>query len=700
LGDDLELIVPENIAKLKVVGLLENEGVALLNNGAVAYAPLDVVQDLFYRRGNLDEIALKIVPEIANDVDALDQFKEQFNTIVGKNARVEYPSARGQLVARMLDTYQLGLSFFSVIAIFVGMFLIYNTFSMTMAERARETGLLRAIGMTRGQVIFLVLTEAVLLSLAGSVLGLGLGILLARGMMYIMGGFLGTAEDILNIPASGLLQSISIGIVVTIMAAVLPAFQAARISPLEALRARVKIAQRARPIMWISGIVIFIFGLLVIYEIEVREEVWFIVGSGSVLMIMLGAILTVPIGIRIIEPLTRLASNRIYGTPGRIGTGNIQRTVARTTLTVAALIVSLTMIVGIGALTVSIEDDMTSWIDAALGGDLYISSPIRMRDSFANQLFAIHGVEAVTPGSTFTVRIAARSLPEGAKNDDNISFMAIDPQTYRQITSIEFVEDQGDPEENWARFFQGDAIFVSSVAAERYQIEQGDSLYLMTRRGERPFYVAGIIVEFFGLGGRITGSFRDAQTFFAENGVQRFTIKVAEGYEIVAVSKKIEDRFQDRKHISVISTQSFKQGILDMVGTSLKLFDVLSMIGIVIGSLGVINTLTMNVLERRREIGGLRALGMTKQQVILMVLAEAFGIGVMGAIYGLMFGHLLAILLVNELNSANGYDLVFVPTLRPYLFGLIVALIVSQIAALSPAQRAASMNIVEAVGHE
>ena len=268
VGDRLEILVEDGTATLEVVGLLSSEGVAMLNDGSVGFAPLEVVQDLFGREGELDEISLGLAPAVSDDPNQLEGFKDRLSERLGDQARVVYPAARGQLVSQMLATYQLGLTFFSVIAIFVGAFLIYNAFSMTVVERTREIGMLRAVGMSRVHVLRMILAEAGLLSLVGSTSGLLVGFGLARGLIRLLGQIAApTGNDRLSVPPQVILQSIAVGIGVTLVAALIPGLQAARISPLEALSVRSYTTGKARPILWIIGLILLAGGWLMTYRI-------------------------------------------------------------------------------------------------------------------------------------------------------------------------------------------------------------------------------------------------------------------------------------------------------------------------------------------------------------------------------------------------------------------------------------------------
>jgi putative ABC transport system permease protein len=699
LDDDLVILATTGVERLRIVGLLAEDGAALLHDGAVAFAPLEVVQDLFARRGTLDELALRVTPRLADDPQALEALRQALNARLGAAGAVIYPAARGQLVSQMLATYQLGLGFFSLISLFVGAFLIYNTFSMTVVERTREIGMLRAIGMNRFQVIRMVLAEALIVALLGSALGLVGGIALARGLMRLMGAVVTTAPNLLSVPLAGLAYSLAVGVGVTLAAALLPAVQAARISPLEALRARGRSGQGVRRSVWLSGLLLIFVGWAAIYRIPWRQALIFSVGSTAILGILFGATLTVPLVVRLLERITRPMATLLYRNAGAIGSSNVHRSVGRTTLTVAALMIALTMVIGVGSLAYSFEKDITAWIDTALGGDLYIHAPQVMRETFGRQLLTVPGVAVVTPARVISVRLAPASLPEAAASD-TLVYYAIDPLTYRQVNGIEFATGQGDPAAAWQRLEQGKALFVSTTVADQYNVHQGDALVLYTHRGAQAFTVAAEVVDFAGQGLIVTGTYEDLHRWFGEQGVDRFTVKVQPGYQVADVAAEIEARYQERRNVSTGTTEVFKRKIRNLMNQAFRLFDVLSLIAVIIGGLGVVNTLTMNVLERQREIGGLRSLGMMRGQVLHMVLAEALALGLIGGLYGLGFGYGMAQVLVRGMNLMNGYELSYVFSAQPFVAGALIALFVSQGAALYPARSAARVNIVEAIKHE
>jgi putative ABC transport system permease protein len=324
-----------------------------------------------------------------------------------------------------------------------------------------------------------------------------------------------------------------------------------------------------------------------------------------------------------------------------------------------------------------------------------------LRESYAHQLLSVPGVRAVTPARVIEVKAAPGQFPdEPSENQQYFYFTALDPQSYRQVTDIEFAANQGPVDLSWQRLSQETSVFVSSAFADRYHLHQGDELILLTHRGEQPFTIAAEVIDFGSEGRMLYGTYNDLHRWFSEQGVDRFTLRVAPGYSVQEVADAIEARYGDRWHISLQTTEDFRRDVIGLADQSFRLFDVLSLVGVIIGVLGVINTLTMNVIERRREIGGLRSFGMTRRQVLRMVLAEALALGVMGGLYGQAVGLVIAQALIRGLNLMSGYDLVYRFSARPFLVGAFIALFVVQAAAIFPARRAAHTNIIEAIQHE
>lgn len=700
VGEKFEIITPDGPVALEIVGILDKEGLGRTNDGRVVIVPLETAQDLFSMRGQLSQVDVVVEQSIAEDPDRLEALKQRLADRLPREVSVSYPAARGKLISQMLKTYQLGLGFFGAVAIFVGGFLIYNTFSMTVLERTREIGMLRSIGATRRQIVFLFLAESVVLAAGGSLLGLVGGLGLARVLIRAMAELLGTELEFFTVPMFSLFKGLVVGVGVTVVSSLLPALQAGKISPLEAIRVY---ARAAQSFVWTRrvyavGLVIFAGCYFVLqFDTLVPRPIRLQVGIVSVFGLLLGATLLVPLAFSWVKPPLRRVTVVVYGPEGLLGSRNVERVPTRTALTVAALMVGVTMVIALGEISNNFRHDIFAWVETAIGGDLYVRSSTPMRPELGQRLQSVPGVRALTPVTFTRVRLLE---PDDDGDPDTIVAIAIDPDTYLDVASFKFADEQTDAAARVRELAEGDALFISTTLADRYGLKRGDSVVLETRRGRHAFRVAAVIVDFTAQGNTVTLSRRDLYRYFGERRVSTFTVDVDPNADPEAVRQAIEDRFGRRENITVESNSEFRARVTDLMNQSFALLNALVAIAVLVSSFGIINTLLMNVFERTREIGMLRSLGATRRQITGMVLAESATMGLAGGVFGLLLGLLLAGFMVKGLNLAGGYRLVYRFTPVPVGTGLLIALLISQVAAVYPARRAARTNIVEAIKHE
>jgi putative ABC transport system permease protein len=701
LGGKLALYGPSGLETLQITGLLADEGAALVNGGDIVFVPLDVLQDIFGLASGFSEVSIQALPGPADDPRALATLKDALQTRLGATARVIYPAARADLVPRMSSAYELSLSFLSIITLFMGAFLIYNTFATTVLERSREIGMLRAIGMQRRQVMSLVLLEAGWLALLGCLLGVAAGVFLARGLMDLMRRFFAMDAPLLAFSLGDVLKSVAVGLLTTLLASLLPADRAARTPPVETLAVRSRAASTVSPWVWGGGLAVLVAGWTLLSKPAGESTQWAIAGRMVAFVACLsGTVLTVPLATRGLEPLTQRLAALVYGAIGLLGARNLQRSAMRTMVTVASLAISLIMIIDVNSLVLVVKGDVSAWLDNALASDLLVRAPYPRQQSFAVTLQSIPGVQAVSPARVIQVQVADASLDHTRQQRDTLSYVAVDPAEFRQVGDKEFVSGTGDAQAAWNRLGQGNAVFVSSVVAEQYGLRKGGSLWLVTHRGPQAFTVAGVTTEFDREGLVVTGTYDDLARYYGDSGADQFSLKVAPGYDVEEVARLIRSRYEKREGIQVQATRTYKEGVLAFYNRVTSLFSVLGLVGLIVGTVGLTNTMTINILERTRELAMLRALGSLRSQLVRVVLAEALIIGLVSALYGIVFGYLLSRTLVTVANLVSGYDMQYVFSARPYVYSLLIALGVSQLATVVPAGRAARLNITVALKHE
>lgn len=695
LGDRVSILTPAGMERLRLVGMLAKEGAGQVNNGAFGVIPLQTAQKYFEQHGKYSQIDIILQAEFTS-AEALEWMKNSLQTRLGDDYAVIFPASQGKRMAQMLSSYQIGLNFMSGMALFVGAFLIYNAFTMTVVERKREFATLRIIGMTRRQVVRQVLAEANILGFAGAALGVALGLLMAAGLTRVMSWIIGQELGGIVFESNIFLLSISVGVVVTIIAAVLPALQAGKISPLEALRIRGTdkegwLLRHAGKV----GLALLVISVVVLVANPFPYDVQFRLGSMAVFTMFMGATLMIPDSLNVWERLVRPLVRRLYGNAGYLGSRNLQRSRLRATLTVAALMVGVAMVLIVKSMTASFGSDLEAWINSYIGGDFYISSSLPMRQELARRLEAVAGVAAVAP-----IRYLETSwiVPDGTQED--ISVMVIDPFSYQRVTSFVFSDRSKDAQASLQRLAEGNAVFISSVLAEKYDLEQGSQITLQTRRGQQSFEVAGIVIDFYNQGNVIELNWNDMRRYFKESEASTFLLKVQEDADPETVGAMVDQLYGNRYKLTIDSNQDIKQRISSLMAQSFSMFDVLAIISVIVASLGIVNTLTMNVMERTREIGMLRSMGMTRWQVVWMVLAEAGIMGVMGGVLGVLLGIALSRVFLLAMMAMSGYELEFLMPVGGVMSGLLVALIASQFAAILPALRAARLHVLEAIHYE
>jgi len=696
LEEDIPLLLPGRNApeEFKIIGLAGNSGAGLINGGSVAFIPLFVAQELLDRSGRYDQIDLVLQNEIADSEITLALSKDNIAAILGDQVRVLYPGARGEELAKRMASYQLGLDLFSTVAMFIGGFLIYNTFAINVAERTREIGLFRAIGMTQKGILTLILSEAVILSLVGSGAGLVMGIGMAKGMSATVGFAAGTEVGSLTLPAEGFTRSLIIGLVVTLLSSLSPTLQAIRITPLEALGIKAKKSGNTwRKASWKFGPGLILIGWLVFNDLPLREEIAWNIVSISALVFLLGAAVSVPLFDRTIAKIVNPGIGMIFGRIGSLGTANLSRAQSRTLLTIATLMLGIGVNIGTVSLGDSFRYDLSRWTEAATGGDLIVQSPTRMNRNISQRLASLNGVSTVSPERTVEV------WTSGFWIEDEIVYIAIDPITRGEISQFLFEQPHRDAQPQvFRQLANGNSVLVSTSLAERYHLQVGDDLTLETPRGTKDFEIIGMVFDFSGNGLMAYGSWTDLSRYFGVNDVDRFLLSTEQSFDPDQVGNSIETKLGQRLNLTVDVVEKLLEDVLEITDRSFIMFDTLALIVVSVSAMGVVNTMAISVMERQRELSMLRSIGMTRAQIRKMILAEAAGLGIIGGMLGLILGVILAQMFIGVVQHLMDYELTNQLSTRAILSSAVIALVVSQVSALIPAIQASRKPIIKGMG--
>lgn len=689
IKDQVILATNKGKRRFKIIGILTEAGAGRFVGGNVAFMPLKTAQAEFNLKGRLSYIDAKIEPRAhAKNV------KQRLRRKLGADIIIEEPEKRVEAMNQSLKSLRVGLSFFSAIALFVGGFLIFNTFSMVIVERVVEFGMLRSIGAGRTQIIRLVLEEVLIIGVVGSVLGVALGVGLAKGLLYFMSNTIDMKIAVFKVPIVGLAVSIAIGIIVSLVAAVQPALAAGRISPLQAIRTEARAAQSRLSFRLTATALIALSagGVVSMAPNLLGQEPGSLVNQAGALLLLLGAALLTPALVKPAAARLRRPAGLFVGIEGRLATDNLGRSRGQTAATVSAVMISLAMLISVGGLTTSFKDSINRWVERSIGADIFVSgqpSDLSFKHSLTKQISKVPGVKLVSPVRFFRVR----------SGNNWYTWRAIEPETFQKLAQLQFAE--GDKKSAWRRLVESDNIFISTVLANRLRLKVGDKLSIKTNHGRHDFNVAAVTIDFGGDSGDvIIGNRKAMKKYFNLTDVNSFRVKVKAGVKPRTITNRIKRRFQRRYSLLIQDNQEFKARINRQITTTFSAFNIIILIAVFVAAIGIINTLMMNIMQRQREIGVLRAIGASKRQIRIIIIVEAAITGLMGFILGLALGIYLSLTMVSSMHALTGYEISYVfPWSTAFISGSI-AVVFSTAAAVIPARVAADTNIVEAVQYE
>jgi putative ABC transport system permease protein len=609
-------------------------------------------------------------------------------------AAVLPPTAEAVTGATLADetaaTLATGLGFFTTfllvfaaIALFVGSFIIVNTFSMLVAQRTRELALLRAVGASRGQVLRLVLGEAVVVGILGSGLGLGLGLLIAGAAQWLIRTFVGAdiGSD-LPLSVSTVVWSLVVGTVVTVVAALLPARRAARTAPVTAMRADLSIAAKGLRLRGAVGAALLAAGgLLLAFCVTRANPAWTAAGIGAGLAVI-GVLVAAPLAARPVVRVIAWPFVALGGLVGKLARENALRVPRRTANTASALMIGLALIAGLSVLAQSVKASVADGVTRELTAD-----------------FVLNGATAAIPS---TIGPAVAELT-GVSSVTTISRLGVQIGDFGTSASATSARDLAENVVVTIRSGRLDALAGNTVL-----VDQSTATAQGWQVGTRLDSAVGTLTN---RTLTIGGIFSDSQAFGSHLIVDRALyqqavpagqrtdsvvyVKAGDGADLGTLRTELVGIVKPYLVVSVQNRQEFIAATGSSINTLLNLLYVLLLFSVIVAILGIVNTLALSVFERTREIGLLRAIGLRRRQLSSMITIEAIATALFGAILGTMLGLGLGIALQQGLKS-QGLEVLAIswPTI---IVMLVVSAVVGILAAVLPSIRAVRLNILTAI---
>ncbi|MGW7018735.1 ABC transporter permease [Streptomyces decoyicus] len=684
VGDSVRFATDGPVLTKKLVGIVTTEDPQVTAGGSLALFDTATAQKLYLHPGQFDELVVGAAP--GTDQQALTA---KVREVLPKDrAEATSGTALAAEQSRMITEQNKSLSqtllVFAGIALFVGIFIIANTFTMLISQRSREIALLRAVGASRRQVVRSVLAEAGLLGLVSSVIGLGLGAGIAVGLRAVLdANGAGFPDGPVIVSPTAVLSALGVGVVVTVLAAWLPSRKAAKIAPVEALNTvEAPPALRSLVIRNSLGTVVTGLGVAVMFYVTtLKSSDDLPVAMAGSMLTLTGVIILAPLLSRPLVSLAGVVTTRLFGIGGKLAKENALRNPRRTAATASALMIGLTLITGMTVVGNSAQQAMDKMTANGLKADYKIATStfIGLDTKLSQKVAQIPGVEAMAPLRNSGVETG----------DSSLNLVGTDLAAIGRVAQLDFTSGS-------LTAPGADGIAVSRTAAKEHGWQTGDTFDgTFFDKKKAKLKIVGIYADNPVVGEAI-GATSLVDPHLTELKNDELLVKAADGPK-EELEKQIRHALGDSPLLKVQDHADLRKENAGQIETVLYIVYGLLGMAVIIAVVGVVNTLAMSVFERTREIGMLRAIGLARSGIKQMVRLESVVISLFGAVLGIGVGVFLSWAGGNLVSQGLPTYELLLPWGRLGLF-LLIALVVGVLAALWPARRAARLNVLEAIG--
>lgn len=693
IGSSITLNILGQRRRLVVRGLLEAKGPATAFNGAIAICDMAVAQRGFGLRGQLSRVDL-IVPENRG-------IEREIGRVLPAGSRLERPSRRNERVSRMLRAFRVNLFALAGVALLVGMFLVYNTVLISILRRRRDVGVLKTLGVSPPQVLVAFLTEGALFGVLGSILGIGLGVVMAGAILRLVGRtinalYVTSAPEAVALTPGVVAAGIAVGTILSLLSAVQPAIEASKVRPATMIRAGL---QQRVTVTWkllAAAAAAFVLGFAS-SRIPPVDGVA-IGGYLSVLFVVAGFSLLAPSIVRrtsaILEPLMA----RAFGIVGRLAAASIPASLRRTAIAGAALTLAIGMMVAVALMVGSFRETVRIWVNQTVQSDLWL----RPAKGLSNADVALFPPE-IGPELQKVDFIAAIDRVRGRNvlYEDTIVWAGSGEfDVMARFGDLPMVTPR-DSRPAVAEALRRKGVFVSESFSLKFGKRVGDVVELPVAGGRRSFPITGIYRDYSNDRGVVVmdralyiESFRDAT-------INTVVIFLKPGVDREWARSELEKKFGPKYHAFAISNAEIRREVMTIFDQTFLITYALLGVAIVVAVLGIINTLAALILERTRELAMLRVGGMSRGQLRGMLVLESSVLGIASTAAGIVMGYVLSWVLIHVINKQSfGWTIEFHVPAALIAASLAVTFLSSVAAGLIPANLATRIDLAAALKSE
>ncbi len=701
-GGEIVLVMGDRAQQFVIRGLLRDEGPARAMDGNLVLMDIASVQASLGRLGRLDR--LEILPGSRQSVDHL---RNSLARRLPPGLSVQRPERRSQQVEKMLEAFHFNLTALSYVALLVGLFLIYNSISVSVITRRPEIGTLRALGTPRSTVVVLFLAEASLLAVGGIAAGLPVGRLMAAGALRITATtvktlYVATAAQAPPLDLGHVFLAFAGGLPLALLAAVLPALEASRVPPVIAIAAtdRIETRHSLRPVHWLLplGLLLFAAWLSTLKPMGTLP-VW---GYAAALAIVLAGAFLCPAVLHACGRLARVIGLvlRILGRSGtewHLAVANLMGSIPRVAISVAALAVSLSMLTAIAVMVGSFRETVVYWVEQTLRADLYLRPATRSHVSVdASVSPQVESVVRQNPAVAGMDRFRNFTLPYG---EGVITLGAGEFEVLLKHGRLLF-KSPPDGASAMRDAIGQDAVVVSESLSLKHGVEVGSSITLPTPSGPKSFRVTAVYYDYSNDRGVVVMDRATLERHFGPMPPTSLTIYLNPGSDPQQIRSEILNSLENYR-VFIYTNAALRSEVLRIFDSTFTITYALELIAIFAAILGVASTLLTLILERSRELAILRMVGADRGQIERMVVTEAVMLGGVSQVIGLGVGLLLSLLLIYVINVQSfGWTIQFHLPTAFLVQSTLLLLLAAGIAGIYPARRAAKMPGFDALAEE
>jgi putative ABC transport system permease protein len=673
---------------------MSSAGMTRAFGGNLAIMDIYAAQQVLGRGRRFDRIDVR-----AKDGVTIDQCQAALKAALGPGFEVDPPSARGRQFEALLQSYSTALMISSLFALMVGMFIIYNSFSIAVTHRRSEIGILRALGATRSQIQRLFLLESIIAGGLGSVLGALLGITAALGIARYMSAVMETAGGVaqrvteLQIDPALMAGGILIGVATSIFAAWIPARNAARVDPVKALQKgkyQVLSFGENRRRRWVAAAA-FLIATICLFFSSSKPAFY----SGYILMMGAGLLLAPALTLLLSKAL-RPILKRLLPAEGTLAADSLVQAPRRTSATVSALMLSLAMVVGFGGFAHSFYSSVEEWMDNVLNPDFFVAPSenlatrsLAFPEEIGSVIESVEGVDQVQ-----LVRDARVTYHE-------IPVMVIAVETAKVAKTVRRIPVAGSLDEMDRLTAEGKGLVVSESFATNLKTKMGDVVDLPTPSGFLRLPVVGIIRDYSDLQGSVLIDRSVYRKWWNDDTANIARVYVKKGHAVGAVRQRVIDTLSSHRRLLVLTNREVRDWIMKLLDQWFAMTYNQIVVAVLVAVLGIVNTLTVSITDRKRELGVMQAVGGLRSQVRRTVWIEALSIGVIGLVLGMGLGAInlyYSLGMVQRDLGGIALDYIFPASFAALMVPIILG--AALIAALGPAEAAVRGSLVQALEYE